>query len=165
MSEPVPASVIDYLNSLTPGYFPFELFQSITRLTVSPILELIPLRKINGKVEVLMLKRPLDDPHWPGMLHTPGTYIRPTDTEITLESAFDRLVRGELELQLDVQTFFVQTIFHQVSRGMELGLVYGIDLSGVINFQKGEWFPVDDLPDISVKTQYEMIKNAVLQLV
>ncbi|MBP9699914.1 hypothetical protein KBD71_01375 [Candidatus Woesebacteria bacterium] len=165
MNEPVPASVIDYLNNLTPGFFPFELFQSITRLTVSPILELIPLRTINGKVEVLMLKRPLDDPHWPGMLHTPGTYIRTTDTEITLQSAFDRLVRGELELQIDVQTFFVQTIFHQVNRGMELGLVYGMDLSGINNFPKGEWFPVDDLPDTSVKTQHEMIKNAVLQLV
>lgn len=164
MNEPVPASVIDYLNSFTPGFFPFELFQSITRLTVSPILELIPLRTINGKVEVLMLKRPLDDPHWPGMLHTPGTYIRPTDTEITLQSAFDRIVRGELELQIDVQTFFVQTIFHQVNRGMELGLVYGIDLSGINAFQKGDWFPVEDLPDTSVKTQHEMIKKAALQL-
>jgi hypothetical protein len=164
MNQKVPTEVLEYLNSLEPGFFPFELFQIITHLTVAPILELIPLRKTAEDIEVLMLKRPSDDPHWPGMLHTPGTYIRSTDTEVTLDSAFQRLIVGELALEIVVEPYFVQTIFHKVNRGTELGLVFGIDLTNVEVSLNGEWFSVDDLPANSVQTQHETIKRAAFQL-
>jgi hypothetical protein len=160
MNQTVPKEVSEYLNGLEPGFFPFELFQSITRLTVAPILELIPLRRVANRIEVLLLRRPSDDPHWPGMLHTPGTYIRSTDTEETLDSAFNRLIEGELALVTNQRPYYVQTIFHRVTRGTELGLVYGLDLTNVDDSLPGQWFSVNDLPKNSIETQHACIKMA-----
>lgn len=52
MQQNVPPAVLEYLDNLEPGFLPFDLFQRITRLTVAPILEIVPLRKNGNQIEV-----------------------------------------------------------------------------------------------------------------
>jgi len=88
-------SVAARLDRFEPGFLPEPLFISIARLAVLTAIEWIPLRKTpDGTIQVLLFERPATDPIWPGMLHTPGTILRPGDT--TLDDGFRRLYTDEL---------------------------------------------------------------------
>lgn len=86
------------LSSMEPGFLPYDIFVQIARLVVLSIIEFVPLRKNkNGNIEVLLLSRGMDDPIWPGELHTPGTVVRPTDTQGGMYLAFERILDDELK--------------------------------------------------------------------
>jgi ADP-ribose pyrophosphatase YjhB (NUDIX family) len=147
----------DLLSRIKVGYIPEPIFLEIARISASAILEIVPLRKVSDKVEVLLTKRPDEDPNWPGMLHTPGTVIRSNDT---LDSAYERILEKEILITIKPKLHFVESILHQVTRGNELAAVYYIDLTN-IEIPTGEYFSSDSLPDSIVDTQIEFIKNAV----
>lgn len=111
-----------------------------------------------------MVRRPVDDPHWPGLWHTPGTYLRTTDTALSYETAFQRLIVDELGLTDSPQPFYVQTLFHQVARGKELAVIFGIDLAEDKTTDIGKWFAIQTLPENSVTTQHDFILAASQQL-
>ncbi|MGI9027314.1 MAG: NUDIX domain-containing protein, partial [Candidatus Saccharimonadales bacterium] len=149
----------DKLSQLEPGFLPLPIFLQITRLAVTSIVEVVPLRKNGDAVEVLLLKRPADDPHWPNQLHTPGTVLRPTDREHNYSDAFKRILNDELGITTPQEPTFVTTVFHRVNRGTELALVFYLEIPG--ETASGDFYDSDKLPSGVVETQLEFIKASV----
>jgi hypothetical protein len=147
------------LTQLQTGVVPLEIFHEITRLWVTSIVEVVPLRIVDGKVQVLLLQRPDDDPNWPSMKHTPGTVLRATDVTEGIPSAISRIYNKELGIEEWQEPQYVQPIFHQVNRGAEMAQVFYIDLT----YQEvnGEWYDADALPKDIVDTQLSFIQAAV----
>jgi len=149
----------EVLSRLQPGVVPLEIFHEITRLWVTSIVEVVPLRVVNGKVQVLLLQRLEDDPNWPNMKHTPGTVLRATDVTDGIPSAINRIYTKELGLEEWQEPQYVQPIFHQVNRGAEMAQVFYIDLTN--QEVNGEWYDADTLPTDIVDTQLSFIQAAV----
>lgn len=151
---------VQYLQTLRPGDLPPAIFHAIAALTVTPIYEVVPVRRnAQNVVEVLLLERPATDPVWGGMLHTPGTVIRANDDEGELTSASER-IRAELGgAEFRSQPVFVEQRFHQVKRGRELALVYWAELRDDVRV--GQWYSAESLPTLLVETQRGFIQSAV----
>lgn len=144
------------LQKLEPGFLPLPIFLQVTRLTTTAIIEFVPLRMREGKVEILLTRRSADDPAWPSLLHTPGTVIRATDT---LESAFSRLQTEELE-GVDVSLpVFVKNVLHHSGRGLESSQVFWLEVLG--EPKAGDFYPADDLPADLAASQMDFIPAAI----
>lgn len=150
------------LQQLEPGFLPKPLFLEVTRLVVTPIVEVVPLRMTTAGPQVLLLQRPEDDPNWPGMLHTPGTVLRATDVDDGINGAFQRIFADELGVAPANPPQFVETVFHKVNRGSEIATVFSIDM-GDADAPGGTWYDARALPETIVDTQIEFIRNAVTQ--
>lgn len=152
-------SAASYLATLTPGKLPLSIFIEVARLTVTPIIELVPLRHRETGLEVLLLERPEDDPIWAGQLHTPGTVVRASDRKGSFAEAFDRLLEGELAgAERLGDPVFVTTRFHDVQRGAELAHIYTVELAE--SGEAGSFYPVKALPSRLVASQKEFILEA-----
>lgn len=153
------AVAIQTLSKLRPGFLPLPIFLETTRLTVSSIVEIVPLRMKDKRVQVLLTKRDDDDPNWPGMLHTPGTVVRPTDEEGSYTSAFERILGDELaSVELASEPRYVDSILHRQARGMEDAKVFFVVVAGEPT--RGSFYDVANLPDNTVDTQVDFIQMA-----
>lgn len=158
LSEEEIQKVAETLKKLDPGFLPFDIFQEVARLTPTPIMEIVPLRRSEGRTEVLLLRREQDDPVWPNALHTPGTAVRATDTE---EVALDRILVDELESTASTQPRFVDNVMHHSGRGMEAAQVYYVETQDVP--EGGAFYDVNNLPPELVQTQLDFIPQAIQQ--
>ena len=154
-------TVVKILKKLEPGVLPFELFHQIARLYLTPIIEIVPLKKHkSGKITTILLKRDDDNPVWPGMMHTPGTVVRASDTEGTFVDAFARILVDELcDLEIVHDPKLVGYEFHQVKRGREVALIFFVEYLERSNC--GAETAVDELPENMVDTQLKFIEKAV----
>lgn len=160
LSEDEIRSIVDGLSKLNPGFLPFDIFRQFTRLGVTPILEVVPLRKNSqGNTDILLLARPVDDPVWPSQLHIPGTVIRATDTPGSFETAFKRIFDEELKGTEPSAPVFVQNIFHHSGRGMETSHVYWAEVRG--EPAAGSFYSAALLPENIVTSQLDFIPQAV----
>lgn len=148
---------IKYLKKLNPGFQQFDIFNELARITVLPILEIVPLRLVDNKVvEVLLLKRGREDPVWPNELHTPGTVYRSTDFKKSKEP-FDRIMM-ELDGTEIANLQFVDVILNKSKRGVELAQIFWAE---VLNEPKiGEFYNVNRLPKNLMKSQVDFIHKA-----
>src|ERR1035437_7368922 len=121
LNEDEQTQLIRLLSKCIPGKLSIGVFSAIARLTVSPAVEVIPLRQTEHGVEVLLIERSSRDPVWPLMLHTPGTILRPTDT--TLDDGFKRIFNGELVIDIE-DTNFIGISFGNGMRGVGVGIEY-----------------------------------------
>jgi ADP-ribose pyrophosphatase YjhB (NUDIX family) len=153
--------IVEILKKLEPGEIPFDLFHQFARLYVTPIVEIVPLKKYaEEKITTVLLQRDKNDPIWPKMMHTPGTVVRALDKEGDLSDAFNRILKEELSnLKIIYGPKLVSYEFHQVKRGRELALVFFVEYTGCpIN---GKEVDVNKLPRNIVDTQLNFIKKAV----
>lgn len=148
------------LRRLSPAFLPFDIFRETTRLTATPTVELVPLRRQGGHTEVLLFKRPDDDPNWPGQLHTPGTVVRATDAAQGLQAPLDRLYKDELQVVPALDPRYVTSILNKVARGSELATILYLHMSRT-EAPTGAWYPASELPDTIVETQRNFIADAV----
>lgn len=155
----------ELLGKLQPGFLPYPIFEQLARLVALPILELVPYRLVDGRIEILLLERPSDDRFWPGLLHTPGTVIRATDLDeqnYSLQAAFERLVRDELgDVELGAP-MFVASLLHESKRGVEQAQVYCAEL--LEEPKVGKLFAVQELPANLIAGQYDFIQQVVERL-
>ncbi|MBI5466905.1 MAG: hypothetical protein HY975_01670 [Candidatus Kerfeldbacteria bacterium] len=152
--------VVEFLHKLEPGKLPFNVFHAVAGITVTPIIEVVPLRRHNGTIEVLLFTREASDPVWGGLLHTPGTVVRASDRQGSFADAFDRILKGEMAgVSVIGQPTFVETRFHQVKRGRELAMVYWVTVAEA-GHGRGSWYQVEALPATIVDTQREFIATA-----
>ncbi len=148
------------LKNLKPGFLPYDVFVEIARLATLSIIEFVPLRlNTAGEIEVLLLPREKDDPIWPGQLHTPGTVIRPTDTDEHLyELAFERIVNDELKGTKVSAPHFVENILNKSKRGTENAQIYWVK---VLNEPlAGTFYSISDLPKNLIDSQQDFIRMA-----
>src|SRR4051812_41643916 len=161
MTDDEVKQVASLLAKFEPGFLPYPVFEQIARLVALPIIEFVPLRRHEGKVEVLLIARPDDDPLWPGLLHTPGTVIRATDLNKDKQenwSAFERILQDELEGTEVGSPHYVGSIFHESKRGAEQAQLYWIEVTG--DPKVGEFYPVDALPPSLIESQEAFISAA-----
>jgi hypothetical protein len=154
--------VAGLLGKLETGFLPYLIFEQVARLVALPILEFIPLRRAEGETEVLLLKRPAEDPLWPGALHTPGTVIRATDLHTGEQenwSAFERILHDELKGTALGKPQYVGSMLHKSKRGVEQAQLYWVEVIG--EPQVGTFFPVRRLPERLIDSQYKFIAEAV----
>lgn len=155
MSPEEEKQLVSLLEKLEPGFYPEPVFQMFSRLTVSPIVELVPFRETAGGPEILLIQRPTDDPVWPGELHTPGTGVRPTD--VSVEDCLKRISADELNgVQFDVEKTY--DLIHHSGRGMEVAQIFYAVLTedpGV-----GKFYPIEQLPENIIESQMDFIPIA-----
>lgn len=150
------------LAQLEPGTLPPPIFEEVTRLSVTAILELVPYRRVGeGKFEILVIPQSQDDPHWPGQLHTPGTVLLPTDSDDyreALERAFAEVGRQSSGYAPQ----YVGTLFHTVSRGKELTLVLAVEITD--EREKDHWIALAEVPEVVIDTQVTFIEHTVAKV-
>lgn len=152
------SKLVEWLNGLEPGRLPLDVFISIARISVTSVIELVPLQRRKNITYVLLTRRDASDPVWPSAWHTPGTVIRPYDDEI--EASINRLLESELPGQpIASKPKFVENRLHKVLRGTELAIVHWVEIAG--DPVVGELFATDELPETLVDSQREFIGIAV----
>src|SRR5581483_10648257 len=145
LSESEVTQAADLLSRLKPGFLPLKIFHEVTRLTVMPIVEVVPLRLArSGKIEILLLQREADDPVWPGQLHVPGTVIRATDTPGSFNTPLQRVLTKELNGTKTSEPMFVKSILHHSGRGIEASQIFWVKVEGEPT--EGKFYDVDSLP-------------------
>ena len=154
--------LIALLAKLEPGFLPLEIFLELARLVVLSIVEFVPLRlNPEGEVEVLLISRGSDDPHWPNALHTPGVVVLPTDTNTEVYTPFKRLAEGELAGTKVSAPHFVGNNFQVSRRGAEQAQIYWIEVYGQPT--NGRFYPADKLPENIIETQPHFIQRSALK--
>ncbi len=122
-----------------------NLFNAIARLTVILTPEAACLRRNpqTNTVEVYLVRRAIDDTAYPGQWHIPGSAMRPGEE---IEDVFLRLQEKELGIAITSKKFIFHFNNPKETRGHFFSLIYLCQLeSGAKG--KGEWFPVDQLPE------------------
>lgn len=148
------------LAQLEPGRLPFDIFTEVCRLTVTPVLEVVCFRRDDmGKIEVALLKRPADDPNWPNMYHVPGAVITPVDFDAGLDGIVDRVCTEKLSVNSVNKPVFVVNELCKVKRGVELAVVFAIEVEGEI--AGGQFHDVDALPDDLIEGHDTFISQAL----
>lgn len=111
-------AAIEYLRDLQPGFLPRDIFAQITRLVVTPIIGVVPLRKVGDSVEILLLRRPVSDPNWAICSTHQEPYF---ELMMKKEGSVAHLIEYSLDELKGVETIgtptFVGFEFHQVARG------------------------------------------------
>lgn len=139
---------------------PLPVFFEFARLQCVPVLELVPLRRQEGRAEVLLIKRPADDPFFAGLWHTPGTIIRSRDGD--LRGALLRLLDHELAgVSFAGPPRLVMEQLHHSKRGMESATIFYREVSD--NAGIGQWHPADNLPADLIDSQRDFIQAASTQ--
>jgi ADP-ribose pyrophosphatase YjhB (NUDIX family) len=148
---------VDFLKELEPGFLPLPIFEQIARLVRLPIVDVIPVKKVDDKISVGLLKRPSDDRWWPNAWHLPGTIFRATDS---LRSAQDRLINEEIKANAG-RVAYVNFLVHQSERGTELILVYKMENCVLTKDSPIAWFEVKKLPKNMIESEKKVLKLIV----
>jgi hypothetical protein len=151
----------DLLRQFEPGFLPYPVFEQVARLVAMPVVEFIPLRNTEGRVEVLLIDRGPSDPFWPNMLHTPGTVVRATDFGSSSGGswpAFQRIMHDELKDVALGSPLYVGSLFHKSKRGVEQAQLYAVEVIG--QPLVGKFYPVDALPTSLIDSQKVFIAEA-----
>ena len=152
--------LVRLLAKLEAGFLPYDIFVEIARLVVLSIIEFVPVRlNEKGETEVLLLSRGDEDPIWPGVLHTPGTVVRPTDTEGNIYLAFKRILKDELKGTETSEPHYVGSNLHKSKRGMEQAQIYWVEVIG--EPKAGEFYAANSLPGSLMESQSAFIRQAV----
>ncbi len=136
-----------------------ETFEAEMRLNLCPTAcELVIGRQVErpgkhlGEVEVLLFQRPDNDPHYPGLWHSPGTIYAGGPVGETDEEALARLVEKELHPARLVRVQLVGTINSWIgrlpptNRASMRGAVFLGEIEG--EAPGGKWFKFWDLPKV-----------------
>jgi hypothetical protein len=122
--------IIAGLANLEPGKLPLDIFNQIARLTVTPVVEIVPFyREQDGQLKVFLLQRSDDDPLWAGMYHVPGGAVIATDTPGSFSDALERITVDKLIDYQPTTPRLIDTQLCKVSRGTEVAIIYMVFLS------------------------------------
>ncbi len=160
MNKEDQSKLVSLLKKLDPGFYPLEIFMQMARLNTLSIIEFVPVWKNeDGVVEVLLLNREENDKLFAGELHTPGTVIRPTDSDGKKYLAFERILKDELANTKVSAPYFVGSILHKSKRGTEHAQVYWVEVQEKPKL--GKMYRVDSLPNNIMQSQISFIQLAV----
>lgn len=149
------------LSEFTPGFLPYPVFEQVARLVALPIIEFIPIKSTGDDIQVLLIRRPADDPLWANELHTPGTVIRATDIGVGkhIWRPFERILEDELGGTAVGDPHYVGSIMHKSRRGTEQAQIYWVELIGEPH--TGELYSINELPSNFMESQKNFVFKAV----
>ena len=156
-------TLIGLLGKVTPQTMTAGVFNAVAKLFRLPAIELVCFRKgTDDQIEVLLSKRPDDDPLFPGQWHSAGTIARLTDA--TEMHSLDRLAKTELGiLGLTMRTSprLAGPCYSCHARGGEVHLIYvmWLDILEPIPAHH-QFFPVNNLPEPFMEHHREVIRIA-----
>ena len=148
--------LVSLLSKLEPGFYPPEVFYALVRLIVTTTFLIVPLY-FDKELYVHLIKREDTDPHWPGLLHVPGTVVLQTDKSI--DDVYSRLCEKEVsELNIQGGPVFCGYVFDQIPRGKEVSLIHYVLLRSKPSF--GALHKVNSLPENVIPTEVKRIHMA-----
>lgn len=128
------------------------LFDQVARHSISCAFEAVALRRrADGQLEIYLRQRAADDTAYPNQWHCPGSVRRPYEK---WDHVAARLSRGEFKADI-VDIRKVGEIPTNEARGSFISFVFLVGLVGDTDPTK--WFPVDDLPQVTVDIHVQMI--------
>lgn len=162
LTEAETNQIADSLSRLPAGFLPFPIFRQIARLATMSIIEIVPYRIRDGRIEIWLVEHGDENQPWPELwpntLHTPGTVVRPTDE--SHQDAIDRVLRDELQgVELAGEPEYVCNILHRNRRGLENAQVLVVEVVGELVV--GDYYPIDKMPDNLMKCQLDFMPKAV----
>ena len=150
----------DLSNSLAkmePGKLPLEIFNQVARLTVVPVIEVVPFYTENGVTKVYLLQRPISDELWAGKYHVPGSIILPGNASGSFSDVVDRIKKTKFSEFDCGDEMFIGNFLCAVERGTEVAMVFSVDLK---NKPQNNLFDYKDLPSSIINGQREFIEAA-----
>lgn len=119
--------VVSVLNKWKGGVLSDQLFAAVSKLTPQISTIIVLFRKNGDILETLLIKRPEDDPIWPGMLNLPGKMFRAADfnrnDKNPINGPFERIQNEELGIKLD-NIKFSGVAYQNTKRGNIVVLVH-----------------------------------------
>jgi ADP-ribose pyrophosphatase YjhB (NUDIX family) len=133
---------LEFINPTQP--FGTKLFDSIARVSITVAIETVPIRRCSdGKLEIFLRRRKMDDTAYPGEWHTPGSAMRPGET---VQDVLTRL-QGEFGTGVKVFDFVGNLNNHDEERGHFFTPVYLVELDGEGRQDETHgWYPVNNVP-------------------
>jgi hypothetical protein len=161
--QPTQDDITNALSALEPGKLPLSIFNQVARLTVTPVVEIVPFyRKPDGTLRVFLVQRGSDDPLWANMYHVPGSIVSGADQPGSFLSALQRASRSKLAEYTPSEFIFVNVQLCKVSRGMEVAIVYATELA--ITPPPSSLYDPLDLPSGMIEGQTEFVKAALQKM-
>lgn len=121
--------ITNALSILEPGKLPLSVFNQVARLTVTPVVEVVPFcRKPDGSLRVFLLQRGPDDPLWANMYHVPGAIVSAADHPGSFSDALERISAAKLASYEPSDPVFIDVQLCKVARGMEAAIIYMTEL-------------------------------------
>ena len=145
------------LSSLEPGRLPLDIFNEIARLTVTPVLELVPFYREPSSNKVLLLQRSSKDALWPNMYHVPGTVLMATDQPGSFRDAIERACLKIKDCSYS-NPIFVSVKLYKVARGLEAAIIYATELTELP--KNPLLYNYQSIPENMIEGQAEIIKTA-----
>ena len=128
-----------------------KLWEQLTRLTITVAVETIALRQGANGPEVLLVQRPTNEPAYPGEWHSPGSVMRVGEQ---IEDVIKRLEEKEFGAKLLNYKFIGNFNNLHEFRGHFFTPIY---LCEVAPSGRGTWFPINNLPERTLKHHREII--------
>ena len=156
MDEREKKSLIELLNKVDPKKpYGTELFDALARPTISVAIEAVCLRwnAAAREVQVYLIQRSANDTAYPREWHCPGSVLRPGEE---IDNVFDRLGQKEFGTKF-LKTQFASNVNHPTeARGHFFSVVYLCAFEEKEEL-KGSWFPINQLPEKTVKSHRKRI--------
>lgn len=154
--------LVSSLAALKPGKLPLEIFNQVARLTVTPVVEIVPFyRDEGGELKVFLLQRGENDILWAGMYHVPGGIVLATDAPGSFSDALQRILDSKLASYQPTTPKLIDTQLCKVSRGTEVAIVYMVLLLTVPD--ETLLFDPENLPSNLIEGQAEFVQAALEQ--
>ncbi len=138
---------------------PPAVFEALMRARAAVALEMVLIARDpdEGYAWVYMTKRSSDDPHYAGLLHVPGSILRPLED---IGDVAKRLQSMEFPFALPSIVSFVDLHMNHDTRGSCLGLIYYGDV-GVLPEDRTNWHRVRDLDRSKLCVHHGMVRGIV----
>lgn len=157
---------VDIISRLQKGLLPLELFHAVAAKTVTPTVDLVPVRRgKDGEPELLLVQRPADDPYWPNEWHVTGAMIRAFDKEgADFLDAKKRVLEGELHgtIRMINEPQYIGAKFWDVARGRELEHVFYFETDAKDeDVVEGKFFTENNLPELTISHHKILIPEII----
>lgn len=154
--------VVEILKKWQGGVISDALFTQLAWMLPQPTIETVILRENNAQIEVLLTRRPEDDPVWPGARHSPGQVLRHMDYKrpdnTPLNGPFERVQEHEIKTKFLHDPEFVGVAQYMTKRGPEAVHVFLAAIDPKATLPEGAiWHPVDQLEKLDNFMQHQII--------
>ena len=148
------------LQRIEPGVYGTKLSDASRRLWTKPAVEAMVFGKKTGTTEIYTCRRALDDTAYPGEWHAPGKLHHPGEQ--------DGNVANRLEDEFGVRFERFELVGKEITneaRGTVHSMIFVVQLAGDPDIDdRHDWFPVNDLPQITVDVHRNLIIPAASQV-